>query len=269
MLIRLLCLISRLRRAAITPNTKMIIVNTPHNPVGKVFSRQELEGIAALAEEFDLQVMSDEVVGFCTAQSRYQSLIEIQYEALVFDGKEHVRFATLPRMWERTVTVGSAGSALLEWLNFLSLLQCLLCAEMFAATGWRVGWLIGPESIIGPSLAAQTRIVFCTNSPLQEAAAAGLEEAKQRKYFEQEVTDYSERRQILVDAFDKLGAKYTLPEGTYFILLVRHIFYSFWVSHGQPDRPGYLRVPIARRLSLPRHRQGTRSRLQVSAKLSA
>ncbi|KAH7105460.1 PLP-dependent transferase [Auriculariales sp. MPI-PUGE-AT-0066] len=170
-------------RKAITPRTKMIIINTPHNPVGKVFTRQELEGIAELAEEFDLLIMSDEV-----------------YEALVFDDKEHVRFATLPRMWERTVTVGSAG-------------------KMFAATGWRVGWLIGPESIIGPSLAAQTRIIFCTNSPLQEAAAAGLEQANARNYFVQDVAAYAERRQVLVDAFDKLGVKYTLPEGTYFILL--------------------------------------------------
>ncbi|KZW04272.1 PLP-dependent transferase [Exidia glandulosa HHB12029] len=170
-------------RRSITPRCKMIILNTPHNPVGKVFTRTELEGIAALAEEFDLMVMSDEV-----------------YESLVFDGKEHVRFATLPRMWERTVTVGSAG-------------------KMFAATGWRVGWLIGPESIIGPTLAAQTRIVFCTNSPLQEAAAAGLEQAAARNYFATEVADYAERRQIIVDAFDSLGLKYTLPEGTYFILL--------------------------------------------------
>ncbi|EEB89998.1 hypothetical protein MPER_11854 [Moniliophthora perniciosa FA553] len=80
-------------RAAITPRTKMIVVNTPHNPVGKVFTRKELESIAALAEEYNLIVMSDEV-----------------YDCLVFDGKEHVRIATLPGMWDRTVTVGSAGS---------------------------------------------------------------------------------------------------------------------------------------------------------------
>ncbi|KAG5648691.1 hypothetical protein DXG03_000037 [Asterophora parasitica] len=170
-------------RRAITPRTKMIIVNTPHNPVGKVFRRDELEGIAALAEEFNLLVMSDEV-----------------YDCLVFDGKEHVRIATLPGMWDRTVTVGSAGKA-------------------FAATGWRVGWLIGPPSIIQPTLAASTRIVFCTNSPLQEAAAAGLEQARERKFFEIQRDEYSERRKILTDAFDQLGLKYTLPEGSYFVLL--------------------------------------------------
>ncbi|CAL1701426.1 unnamed protein product [Somion occarium] len=170
-------------RRAITPRTKMIIINTPHNPVGKVFTREELEGIAALAEEFNLLVMSDEV-----------------YETLVYDGKQHVRFATLPGMWDRTVTVGSAG-------------------KMFAATGWRVGWLIGPESIIKPTLAATTRIVFCSNSPLQEAAAAGIEEAVDRKFFETQRGEYEERRNILTACFDKVGLRYTHPEGTYFILL--------------------------------------------------
>ncbi|KAJ7667902.1 1-aminocyclopropane-1-carboxylate synthase 1 [Mycena polygramma] len=170
-------------RNAITPRTKMIIVNTPHNPVGKVYTRAELEGIAALAEEFNLIVMSDEV-----------------YDCLTYDGKEHVRIANLPGMWDRTVTVGSAGKA-------------------FAATGWRVGWLIGPPSIIRPTLAATTRIVFCTNSPLQEAAAAGLEQADKRGYFETQRAEYAERRAIITDAFDKLGLTYTLPEGTYFVLL--------------------------------------------------
>ncbi|KAG2013505.1 TdiD protein, variant 2 [Coprinopsis cinerea AmutBmut pab1-1] len=80
-------------KRAVTPRTKMIIVNTPHNPVGKVFTKEELEEIAAIAEENNLLVMSDEV-----------------YDSLVFDGKEHFRIATLPGMWDRTVTVGSAGS---------------------------------------------------------------------------------------------------------------------------------------------------------------
>jgi len=122
------------------------------------------------------------------------------YDCLVFDNKEHVRMATLPGMWDRTVTVGSAGKA-------------------FAATGWRIGWLIAPKYIIQPTLAATTRIVFCSNSPLQEAAAAGLEQANDRKFFETQRAQYAERRAVLVDAFDKLGMKYTLPEGSYFILL--------------------------------------------------
>ena len=92
--------------------------------------------------------------------------------------------------------------------------------ESFAATGWRVGWLIGPESIIKPTLAVSTRIIFCSNSPLQEAAAAGLERAKEHDFFATQTREYAERRDVLVKAFDNLGMKYTLPQGTYFILLV-------------------------------------------------
>lgn len=89
----------------------MIIVNTPHNPVGKVFTRKELEAIAALAEEFNLLVMSDEVVSHGTPHFVSPNLTSYpKYDCLVFDGKEHIRIATLPGMWERTVTVGSAGS---------------------------------------------------------------------------------------------------------------------------------------------------------------
>jgi len=161
----------------------MLIINTPHNPVGKVFNRHELEAIAALAEEFNIMVMSDEV-----------------YDCLVSDGKEHIRFATLPGMWDRTVTVYSAGKA-------------------FAATGWRVGWVVGPPALIQPTLAASTRIVFCTNSPLQEAAAAGLEQARTRNFFEIQNKEYQERRDILLRSFDQLGLKYTIPEGSYFVLL--------------------------------------------------
>lgn len=122
-------------------------------------------------------------------------------------------------MWDRTVTVGSAGSTcyILSSINNFD----IIFSEAFAATGWRVGWLIGPPSIIQPTLAATTRIVFCTNSPLQEAAAAGLEQAKERKFFETQREEYLERRKILTDVFDRLGLKYTKPEGSYFVLLVR------------------------------------------------
>ena len=91
---------------------------------------------------------------------------------------------------------------------------------MFAATGWRVGWLIGPASIITPTLAATTRIVFCSNSPLQEASAVGIEQAKKRGFLKKQCEEYVERRNILTDAFDKLGMNYTIPQGSYFVLLV-------------------------------------------------
>ncbi len=90
----------------------MIIVNTPHNPVGKVFTRTELEKIAVLAEEFNLLIMADEVVRseLSCYPGDYLNTFFNQYDCLVFDNKEHVRIATLPGMWDRTVTVESAGS---------------------------------------------------------------------------------------------------------------------------------------------------------------
>ena len=91
---------------------------------------------------------------------------------------------------------------------------------MFAATGWRVGWLIGPPSIIHPALAATTRIVFCSNSPLQEASAVGLEEADRRGFLAQQRGEYEERRDILTAGFDQLGVTYTNPQGAYFVLMV-------------------------------------------------
>jgi len=170
-------------RAAITPKTKMIVVNTPHNPVGKVFTREELTQIADLAKEFNVLVMSDEV-----------------YDCLHFDDTEHVRIATLPGMWERTVTVGSGGKS-------------------FAATGWRIGWLIGPFSLIGPTLAATTRIVFSSNSPMQEAVATGLEKSRTNGFFQKQTLEYQERRDVLAATFEKLGMQYTFPEGSYFMLV--------------------------------------------------
>ena len=148
-------------------------------------------------------------------------MVLLQYDCLVFDGKEHVSIATLPGMWDRTVTVGSAGS---EWFVGVSEYKTFTClTESFAATGWRVGWLIGPQSIIQPTLAASTRIVFCSNSPLQEAAAAGLEQVVARNFFQIQRDEYAERRQVLIDCFDQLGLPYTHPEGGYFILLVSRL----------------------------------------------
>ena len=112
---------------------KAIMLNTPHNPVGKVFSLSELQELASLCIKYDLLVISDEV-----------------YDCLTFDDKPHIRIASLEGMWDRTVTVGSAGKS-------------------FACTGWRVGWLIGPEHLIRPSLVAHTRIVFAINSTASEA----------------------------------------------------------------------------------------------------
>lgn len=171
-----------LRKKLSSGKVRAIMLNTPHNPVGKVFSLEELQKLAALCIEHDLLVVADEV-----------------YDCLTFDGKEHIRIASLEGMWNRTVTVGSAGKS-------------------FACTGWRVGWLMGPKHLIHPSLAAHTRILFCVNSPASEGAAIGLEEAPQQNFFHTQIEQYDERRKILMAILDDLGLKYTIPHGAYFIM---------------------------------------------------
>ncbi len=144
---------------------------------------------------------------------------------------------------------------------------------MFAATGWRVGWLIGPASILTPTLAATTRIVFCSNSPLQEASAVGLEQAKKRGFLLQQRDEYAERRAILTAGFDKLGMKYTLPQGSYFVLLVR----ARVIPSVRPvaDSPlpfsGYIHRAVARGLPVPaeRGRQGARFQVGDTARSGA
>lgn len=123
-----------------------------------------------------------------------------QYDRLYFDPAKQVRIATLKNFWHRTITVGSGGKS-------------------FAATGWRVGWLIGPNELIQHSLAAHTRVVFCVNSPCQEALAIGLEKTLDIPYFQDQIKAYIKKRQILSAVFDELGLPYTIPDGSYFILV--------------------------------------------------
>ncbi|KAJ2722225.1 arylformamidase [Coemansia sp. Benny D115] len=167
---------------AITERTRIIVLNTPHNPVGKVFSEVELLDIARLAQKHNLLVLADEV-----------------YEHLTF-GRPHVSIATLPGMWDRTVTVGSAG-------------------KLFGVTGWRVGWAVGPEHLIQPTLAAHTRIVFTTNTPLQEAIAGAFRIGNENGFFEKQRLEYEKRRDRLMAIFDDVGLPYVVPEGAYYLLV--------------------------------------------------
>ncbi|KAI8150373.1 pyridoxal phosphate-dependent transferase [Fennellomyces sp. T-0311] len=171
-------------RSKVTDKTKMIVINTPHNPVGKVFDEEELLAIGKIAEENDLIILSDEV-----------------YDRLYYPPlKKFPRIATLGNLWERTLTVCSGGKS-------------------FAATGWRVGWLIGPEHLIKYSFAAQTRVVFSVNSPCQEAVAAGLEVSLKEPIFQDQINAYLKKREILSKVFDELELPYTVPEGAYYILV--------------------------------------------------
>ncbi|KAM5343080.1 hypothetical protein ACJ41O_014046 [Fusarium nematophilum] len=167
---------------AITPRTKMIVINTPHNPVGKVFSKEELEKIGELCVKNQIIILSDEV-----------------YDRLYYT--PFTRIATLsPEVEKLTLTVGSAG-------------------KNFYATGWRVGWLIGPAELLQYVSAAHTRICFVTVSPLQEASAVGFEQADANGFWDETITEMKGKLDRLNKVFEELGLPVTYPEGGYFILV--------------------------------------------------
>lgn len=139
-----------------------------HNPVGKVFSREELERIGELAIKHNLIILSDEV---------YDRLYYVPF----------TRIATLsPELWERTLTVGSAG-------------------KNFYATGWRVGYLIGPAHLIRYVAAAHTRICYSSVSPLQEASAVAFEKADSEGFWDQSRTEMKRKMELFCEVFDELG----------------------------------------------------------------
>jgi N-succinyldiaminopimelate aminotransferase len=167
-------------RAAFSSRTRAMILNTPHNPTGIVFSREELTLIADLCKEFDVLAITDEV-----------------YEHIVFDGAKHERLATLPGMWERTLTLGGAG-------------------KTFSCTGWRIGWAIGPAPLHDALARLRQFTVFAAATPLQIAIAAGL--ALSDTYFLRLASEYQARRDFLMDALASCGLEPTRPAGGFFIL---------------------------------------------------
>ncbi len=166
-------------RAAITPRTKVLLLNTPHNPTGVVFTKGELEEIAAVAIENDLIVISDEA-----------------YEHLWFAGHQHVPISTLPGMFERTVTVGSGGKS-------------------FSFTGWKVGWASGPADLIGAVRVVRQHLSYVSGGPFQYAMAAGLGLPDQ--YFTEFRSDLSAKRDLLAGGLAELGFGVLMSQGTYFL----------------------------------------------------
>jgi N-succinyldiaminopimelate aminotransferase len=166
-------------RAAVTPRTRAILLNTPHNPAGKVFTRAELEAIAALCRERHLVAISDEV-----------------YEHIVMEG-EHVPLATLPGMRERTVTISSAG-------------------KTFSLTGWKIGWTCAPPALATAVRTAHQFLTFCSQTPFQHAAAVAL--AAGDDYYATLTRDYRARRDRMVAGLRAAGFGVVAPAGTYFVL---------------------------------------------------
>lgn len=161
--------------------TRLIIVNTPHNPTGKVFSQTDLALIAELCQAHDVVAMVDEV-----------------YEHMVFDGAIHHSLATFPGMAERTVTISSLG-------------------KTFSVTGWKVGWAIGAPSLNQAIFRAHQFMVYSGAAPLQEAAAVALE--TDDSYYDELAAVYQARRDFLVDVLQEAGLNPIPPQGTYFIVV--------------------------------------------------
>lgn len=167
-------------RAAFSSKTRALILNTPQNPSGRVFSREELTLIAELCIEHDVTVISDEV-----------------YEHLIFGEARHIPIATLPGMFERTVTVSSAG-------------------KLFSATGWKVGWVYGPPPLIEGVARSHQFVTFAVHHPTQEAVAYALNLPDD--YFAAFQSMYATKRQLMLAALDRGGLRYTAPDGTYFVM---------------------------------------------------
>lgn len=167
-------------RSAFSKKTRALILNTPQNPSGRVFTRQELTMIAELCIEHDVTVIADEV-----------------YEHLIFAPARHIPIATLPGMFERTVTVSSAG-------------------KLFSATGWKVGWVYGPPDLVAGVAGAHQFVTFAVHHPSQEAIAYALNLPD--TYYEAFQAMYETKRQLMLTALDAGGLKSFPPEGTYFVM---------------------------------------------------
>ena len=166
---------------AITPKTRMIVLNTPHNPIGKVFSTEELRSIGDLAVKHNILILSDEV---------YDRLYYVPFSRIG---------ALSPEIAAQTLTVGSGG-------------------KNFYATGWRVGWLIGPADLIHYVSAAHTQICYSSVSPLQEACAVGFERADAEDFWTQSRDDMLSKMKRFCAVFDELDIPYSKPDGGYFVL---------------------------------------------------
>ena len=172
-------------RRAITSHTRVILLNSPHNPTGMVFTQDELQLVADIAIDHDLIVISDEV-----------------YEHLVFDGLRHIPIASLPGMRERTITISSGG-------------------KTFNTTGWKIGWACAPAPLLHATRMAKQLFTFAGGTPFQSAIATGLRLPD--SYFENLTSALQSKRDILMEALLVADLHPIRPEGTYFITAdIRH-----------------------------------------------
>lgn len=198
----------RLRRA-VGPRTRLLLLNSPHNPTGKVFSADELEAVAAVCRERDLIVVTDEV-----------------YEHLVFDG-HHRPIATLPGMGERTLTISSAG-------------------KTFSFTGWKIGWVTGPAELVSAVRTVKQFLTYVNGAPFQPAAAVGLRLPD--SYFASAAWALREKRDRLCAGLVAAGFAVHFPAATYFVMAdtgpLGHLD-GAQLCREMPERCGVVAVPAA------------------------
>ncbi|POX53852.1 pyridoxal phosphate-dependent aminotransferase [Streptomyces sp. Ru72] len=197
-------------RDAVTDRTRLLLINTPHNPTGTVLTREELRAIAELAVERDLLVVTDEV-----------------YEHLVFDEAEHVPLATFPGMRERTVTIGSAG-------------------KTFSFTGWKVGWVTAAPGLVTAVRSAKQFLTYVASGPFQYAAAEALRLPD--AYFTAFRDDLRAKRDLLGAGLADAGFTVFRPAGTYFVTTdIRPLGESdgFAFCRALPERAGVVAIPNA------------------------
>jgi N-succinyldiaminopimelate aminotransferase len=194
-------------RAAITPRTRLILLNTPHNPTGTVLTREELAAVAELAVERDLTVVTDEV-----------------YEHMTYD-VPHLPLATFPGMAGRTLTISSAG-------------------KTFSFTGWKVGWATGPRHLVRAVLMAKQFLTFVSGAPFQPAVAAGLRLPD--AFFDAVRDDLRRKRDLVCAGLRDAGFEVFEPQGTYFVTAdVRPLGFTdgFQLCRELPHRVGVVAIP--------------------------
>ncbi|MFJ9088981.1 pyridoxal phosphate-dependent aminotransferase [Streptomyces sp. NPDC102340] len=197
-------------RDAVTDRTRLLLINTPHNPTGTVLSRAELTAIAELAVERDLLVVTDEV-----------------YEHLTYGDAEHIPLATLPGMRERTVTIGSAG-------------------KTFSFTGWKVGWVTSTPELVTAVRSAKQFLTYVSAGPFQYAVAEAL--ALPDTYFSDFRATMTAKRELLATGLEDAGFTVFRPQGTYFITTdIRPLGFDdgFEFCRALPERCGVVAVPNA------------------------
>jgi aminotransferase len=167
-------------RAAFNDSTRGIVINTPNNPTGKVFTRQELELVAELCQHWDAIVFTDEI-----------------YEHITFDGHAHIPPGAVPGLEDRTVTISALS-------------------KTYAVTGWRVGWVVAPDALTGGIRGMHDFLTVAAAAPLQEAGAVAL--AMPEAFYTQTAEEYRERRDLMMKILDETGFRAEPPQGAYYVM---------------------------------------------------